>query len=68
MAKILIVERMGDDVYVYTESLKQHARVQENPDNERRAENRVKFSVFENECNVRRVLEDGQWTSTVVME
>ncbi len=68
MAKILIVHRSGDNVFVYMEDLRHHAAVHENTKaNERFAKNRVDPSVFDDECNVMKVLEDGQWTSMVVV-
>jgi hypothetical protein len=68
MAKILIMERVGNDVFVYREDLRHHAAVQENvASNARSVSQRVDVEVFDDECNVMKVLEDGQWTSMVIL-
>ena len=68
MPQILVVERVGDTVYVYREDLKHHAAVQEDAvSNARPVTKRVDFDVFDSECNVMRALNDGEWTSAVIL-
>ena len=68
MPQILVVERVGDKVYVYREDLKHHAIVQEDvASNNRPVAKRVDFDVFDSECNVMRALDDGEWTSAVIL-
>lgn len=66
MAKILIVSKQDDQVYVYTEDLIHHQRIVQGKFLERLMQNRVPFSVFENECNVNEALKNGEWTSAIV--
>lgn len=68
MAQILIVQRTGDDVFVYTEDLQHYTRVQANAeDNCRLPSKRVDITVFDNECLAARALADGEWTSVVIV-